>query len=121
MLQKATSIIDEEGNIASTDERKSLLIGFADMRGSMAMAIGAIRAYLLTADAAFKNRVCELWALQSEEVRCVVETPIGDDERSAEGLRLTRCSPCQILASAAENVRYPGLGPLEHGAMVPHQ
>jgi len=49
MLQKATSIINEEGNIASTDTRKSLLIDFADMRGSMAMAIGAIRAYLLTA------------------------------------------------------------------------
>ena len=55
MLQKATSIIDEEGSIASTDTRTSLLIGFADMRGSMAMAIGAIRAYLLTADEAFKN------------------------------------------------------------------
>lgn len=34
MLQKATSIINEESNIASTDERKSLLIGFADMRGA---------------------------------------------------------------------------------------
>ena len=55
MLQKATAIIDEEGGIASTDQRKSLLIGFADMRGSMAMAIGAIRAYLLTAEPAFKT------------------------------------------------------------------
>ena len=44
MLQKATSIINEEGNIASTDTRKSLLIDFADMRGSMAMAIGALGA-----------------------------------------------------------------------------
>src|SRR5438132_13826346 len=60
MLQKATSIIDEEGNIASTDQRKSLLIGFADLRGSMAMAIGAIRAYLLTADPAFKKEFLEL-------------------------------------------------------------
>jgi methyl-accepting chemotaxis protein len=32
MLQKATSIINEEGNIASTDTRKSLLIDFADMQ-----------------------------------------------------------------------------------------
>ncbi len=67
MLQKATSIIDEEGNIASTDARKSLLIGFADMRGSMAMAIGAIRAYLLTADAAFKAEFVELWALNQNK------------------------------------------------------
>jgi methyl-accepting chemotaxis protein len=67
MLQKATSIIDEEGSIASTDARKSLLIGFADMRGSMAMAIGAIRAYLLTADEAFKTEFSELWAINQKK------------------------------------------------------
>jgi methyl-accepting chemotaxis protein len=43
MLREATSIINEEGTIPSTDSRKSLLIDFADLRGSMAMAIGAIR------------------------------------------------------------------------------
>jgi methyl-accepting chemotaxis protein len=67
MLQKATSIIDEEGSIASTDTRKSLLIGFADLRGSMAMAIGAIRAYLLTADAAFKTEFEQLWVLNQKK------------------------------------------------------
>jgi methyl-accepting chemotaxis protein len=67
MLQKATAIIEEEGGIASTDARKSLLIGFADMRGSMAMAIGAIRAYLLTADQAFKTEFMELWALNQKK------------------------------------------------------
>ncbi len=67
MLQKATSIIDEEGTIPSTDSRKSLLIGFADMRGSMAMAIGAIRAYLLTADPAFKKEFEDLWALNQKK------------------------------------------------------
>src|SRR5205085_12308812 len=66
MLQKATAIINEESSIASTDERKSLLIGFADMRGSMAMAIGAIRAYLLTADETFKKEFTELWALNQQ-------------------------------------------------------
>jgi methyl-accepting chemotaxis protein len=67
MLQKATSIINEEASIPSTDSRKSLLIGFADMRGSMAMAVGAIRAYLLTADIAFKNEFEELWALNQKK------------------------------------------------------
>jgi methyl-accepting chemotaxis protein len=67
MLQKATAIINEESSIASTDERKSLLIGFADMRGSMAMAIGAIRAYLLTADETFKKEFVELWALNQQK------------------------------------------------------
>src|SRR5205085_11668836 len=67
MLQKITAIIDEEGMIPSTDQRKSLLIGFADMRGSMAMAIGAIRAYLLTADMAFKKEFEELWAVNQKK------------------------------------------------------
>ncbi len=71
MLQKATSIINEEGNIASTDARKSLLIDFADMRGSMAMAVGAIRAYLLTADVTFKNEYEELWALNQKKVEAL--------------------------------------------------
>jgi methyl-accepting chemotaxis protein len=67
MLQKSTSIIDEEGGIASTDARKSLLIDLADMRGSMAMAVGAIRAYLLTGDEAFKTEFAELWALNQKK------------------------------------------------------
>ncbi|WP_346730703.1 methyl-accepting chemotaxis protein [Bradyrhizobium sp. 199] len=73
MLQKATSIIEEEGNIASTDERKSLLIGFADLRGSMAMAIGAIRAYLLTADKTFKTEFEELWALNEKKFEALAK------------------------------------------------
>ncbi len=62
ILAQATSIIDHESTIASTDQRKSLLIGFADMRGSMAMAIGAIRGYLLTGNVSFKTEFEELWA-----------------------------------------------------------
>jgi methyl-accepting chemotaxis protein len=68
MLQKITAIIDEESSIASSDERKSLLIGFADTRGSMAMAVGAIRAYLLTADPAFKTEFESLWALNQKKI-----------------------------------------------------
>jgi methyl-accepting chemotaxis protein len=67
MLQKATSIINDEGAIPSTDARKSLLIEFADMRASMAMSIGAIRAYLLTADANFRKEFEELWALNQKK------------------------------------------------------
>jgi methyl-accepting chemotaxis protein len=67
MLQKATAIINEEGSIPSTDSRKSLLIDFADLRGSMAMAIGAIRAYLLTADLAFKKEYDDLWVLNQKK------------------------------------------------------
>jgi methyl-accepting chemotaxis protein len=67
MLQTATSIINEEGSIPSTDARKSLLVDFADLRGSLAMAVGAIRAYLLTADTAFKKEYEELWTLNQKK------------------------------------------------------
>jgi methyl-accepting chemotaxis protein len=73
MLQKATSIINDEGAIPSTDARKSLLIDFADMRGSLAMAIGDIRAYLLTADAAFKTEYEELWALNQKKFEALAK------------------------------------------------
>ena len=67
MLAKASSIIDEEGSIPSTDARKRLLIDFADMRGSLAMSIGAIRGYLLTGDAAFKKEFEDLWAINQKK------------------------------------------------------
>ena len=82
MLQTATAIINEESGIASTDARKSLLIGFADMRGSMAMAIGAIRAYLLTA-MTLQERVRRALGAQSAEIRGAVAATRGNDARSA--------------------------------------
>jgi methyl-accepting chemotaxis protein len=68
ILEKASAIIDHEGTIASTDQRKSLLISFADMRGSMAMAIGAIRGYLLTGSVSFKTEFEELWAKSQDKI-----------------------------------------------------
>jgi methyl-accepting chemotaxis protein len=63
ILNDITAMITEEGQIPSTDERKSLLLAMADMRGSMAMAVAAIRAYLLTGDQAFKTEFERLWAI----------------------------------------------------------
>lgn len=73
MVQRATSIIDEEGGIPSTDARKSLLIDFADMRGSLAMSVGAIRGYLLTGDVAFKKEFEELWAKNQAKMDALVK------------------------------------------------
>lgn len=63
VLSGITAIINEESRIASTDPRKTLLIDFADFRGSMAMAVSAVRAYLLTADLNFKKEFENLWAI----------------------------------------------------------
>jgi len=62
ILRDITAMINEEGQIASSDERKSLLLAMADIRGSMAMSVAAIRAYLLTGDAAFRSEFERLWA-----------------------------------------------------------
>jgi methyl-accepting chemotaxis protein len=67
ILQKVTSMIDDEAKIASTDQRKSLLLGFADLRGSMAMAVSAIRGYLLTGDPKFKSDFERLWAINQQK------------------------------------------------------
>jgi methyl-accepting chemotaxis protein len=63
ILGDITAMITEEGQIPSTDERKTLLLAMADVRGSMAMAVAAIRAYLLTGDETFKGEFERLWAL----------------------------------------------------------
>jgi methyl-accepting chemotaxis protein len=81
MLEKVTTIIDHESAIATTDRRKSLLLGFADTRGSMAMAIGAIRGYLLTGDVAFKTEFEQLWAKSQTKVE---ELTKRRDEMTAE-------------------------------------
>ena len=103
MLKQATSIINEEGNIASTDTRKSLLIDFADMRGSMAMAIGAIRAYLLTADAAFKTEFAELWELNEKKFDALSKRRpemTGDQQNAFDALsqRRSEMTPDQQTA-----------------------
>jgi methyl-accepting chemotaxis protein len=100
MLQKATSIIDEEGNIASTDARKSLLIGFADMRGSMAMAISAIRAYLSTGEPAFKTEFEELWALNQKKFDAL-------EKRRAEMTPGQQASFDALVATRAEFAPLP--------------
>jgi methyl-accepting chemotaxis protein len=85
MLENATSIINQEKNIASTDARKSLLIGFADLRGSLAMAIGALRGYLLTAEPTFKKEYEELWALNQKKFELLEErrSEMTRDQQSA--------------------------------------
>lgn len=81
ILERATAIIDHESTIATTDRRKSLLIGFADTRGSIAMAIGAIRGYLLTGNIAFKTEFEQLWARSDTKID---ELTKRRDEMTAE-------------------------------------
>jgi methyl-accepting chemotaxis protein len=57
-----TRMIDLEASLASTQERKALLGMMADVRGSLGLGLGAIRAYLLSGDEKFKETFVGLWA-----------------------------------------------------------
>ena len=48
LSEQITKMIDLEGSLASTQERKALLGMMADVRGSLGLGLGAIRAYLLS-------------------------------------------------------------------------
>ena len=121
MLQKAT--VDHRGG------RRHCLDGCAQepvdrlCRHARQHGDGDRRDPRLSADGrcGLQDRVRGTLGAQPEEVRRTGEAAVGDDGRSAEGVRRSGRSPRQVRAAAAEDVRYPRFGPLEHGAMVPDQ
>lgn len=68
ILRAITSIIDEESALAATAERKGLLKNLADTRGSFAVGLANIRAFLLSGDETFKNKFLEKWSVNTKSV-----------------------------------------------------
>ncbi len=62
MLTKITAMIDEEMGLPATRQRKDLLGIMADVRGSTAVSLANIRAYLLSGDLKFKDSFEGSWA-----------------------------------------------------------
>ncbi len=62
MAAAITRMIDIEEAEAATLERKMLLKTMADVRGSLGLAVANLRAFLISGDAAFKQKFDELWA-----------------------------------------------------------
>jgi methyl-accepting chemotaxis protein len=56
-----TKMIDLEAEQEATPERKALLGMMADVRGTLGLGLGAIRAYLLSGDESFKQQFDKLW------------------------------------------------------------
>ncbi|MFK5894759.1 MAG: methyl-accepting chemotaxis protein [Pseudomonadota bacterium] len=54
-------IIDEESKLAATNDRKKLLKLFADSRGSFAIGLANIRAYLLSGEKSFSSNFNQNW------------------------------------------------------------
>jgi methyl-accepting chemotaxis protein len=62
IIKAITAMIDAEGKLPATPERKALLGMMADVRGSMGMGLANIRAYLLSGDEKFKTIFEKFWA-----------------------------------------------------------
>ncbi len=65
VLSAITALIDEESTLEATPERKKLLKLMADSRGSFAIGLANIRAYLLSGDTKFQDIFNEKWKLNS--------------------------------------------------------
>ena len=65
IISTLSKIIDEESNLPSTVERKKLLKLLADSRGSFAIGIANIRAYLISGDENFNTNFIQNWKINS--------------------------------------------------------
>ncbi len=83
-----TKMIDLEAAEEATPERKALLGMMADVRGTLGLGLGAIRAYLLSGDESFKGQFEKLWSKNTRRfgdlsAQADLLTP---DQREAYGL-----------------------------------
>jgi len=73
VLTAISSMIDEEANLETTPERKQLLKLMADSRGSFAIGLANIRAYLLSGDTKFKDNFEEKWKINEARYKQISE------------------------------------------------
>jgi len=66
ILASLTTIIDTESSLSATAERKALLKLLADSRGSFAIGLANIRAYLLSGDSQFKENFEAKWQVNQQ-------------------------------------------------------
>ncbi len=65
MLAAITEMINQEKKLEATPERKALLAVMADSRGSLAVGLASIRAYLLSGDTKFIDTFREKWEINT--------------------------------------------------------
>jgi methyl-accepting chemotaxis protein len=74
LIKDLGAIIDEEGKLPATPARKRLLKNLADTRGSFAVGLANIRAYLLTGDDMFWNNFQAKWRVNVDRVAKINKT-----------------------------------------------
>ena len=73
VLQAVTGIINEEKNLAATPERKNLLGLLADSRGSFAVGLASVRAYLLSGESSWKEDFERRWKVNTQRYESLKE------------------------------------------------
>ncbi len=66
ILAAISKVVNLESKLEATDERKLLLKLLADSRGSFAIGLANIRAYLLSGDTKFRDKFLEKWKVNQE-------------------------------------------------------
>ena len=66
LIARITAMIDDEMDQDATERRKDMLGAMADVRGSMAMSLANIRAYLLSGDDKFREEFGRTWAVNEK-------------------------------------------------------
>ena len=74
IIAALTSIIDEEAKQTATPARKELLKLLADSRGSFAVGLASIRAYLLSGDKKFADAFYEKWEINESSFKKITRT-----------------------------------------------
>jgi methyl-accepting chemotaxis protein len=73
ILANVTSIIEQEAKRKATPERKALLKDLADTRGSFAIGLANIRAFLLSGDTGFRDKFLAKWKANENSVARVTK------------------------------------------------
>ncbi len=85
ILQAVTGIINEEKTLPATPERKALLALLADSRGSFAVGLASIRAYLLSGDDAWKKSFEKRWKINEARFNSLKENSyLFNDKQKAD-------------------------------------
>ncbi len=74
MLQDLSALINEERELDASNERKVLLAELADSRGSLAIGLASIRAFLLSGDKQFSEAFAAKWAINGDSLARLQES-----------------------------------------------
>lgn len=74
VVREITALIDEEKTLPATRARKDLLAAMADFRGSMALSLAAIRAYLLSGQTSFRQEFESRWAVNEARFKLLSDS-----------------------------------------------